>query len=275
MVDLLGENEEESPWEPLATEMGLEPDANAVSCTLTRTYEFVDNRHTQDVEQLLWDFADTISRTGVMIFRSQSAGIVFSPEHAQMLAGAGFSKTDVKDWLIEHCGRVEADLRSAGKDAVSEGGPGGRSAGCCRSACRVMCSCPFLPSREVGADHRRRRAQRGDVDGVPRVRGVVNRSVDDRAGVRRRWRPSAQRTREAEMYSQEGLDAMRESLAADGYELDAREEGDRLLVTIDATPDACEDCLAPSDVMRSILARTLAVPAEAIELRYPDKLPDS
>jgi hypothetical protein len=142
-----GENEEESPWEPLATEMGLETGANAVSCTLTRTYEFVDNRHTQDVEQLLWDFADTISRTGVMIFRSQSAGIVFSPEHAQMLAGAGYSKTDVKDWLIEHCGRVEADLRSAGKDAVSEGGFGGRSAGGQERVAGDVFS-PFLPGRE-------------------------------------------------------------------------------------------------------------------------------
>ena len=63
-----------------------------------------------------------------MIFRAQSAGIVFCPEHAQMLSDAGFSKADVKDWLIEHCGRVEADLRHAGKDAVSEGGLGGRSA---------------------------------------------------------------------------------------------------------------------------------------------------
>ncbi len=123
-----GENEEESPWEPLATELGLDANANAVSCTLTRTYEFVDNRHTQDPEQLLNDFADTISRTGVMIFRAQSAGIVFCPEHAQMLAGAGYSKADVKDRLVEHCGRVEADLRRAGKDGVSEGGLGARSA---------------------------------------------------------------------------------------------------------------------------------------------------
>jgi hypothetical protein len=122
-----GENEEESPWEPLAAEMGHDPGANAVSATLTRTYEFVDNRHTQDPEQLLWDFADTISRTGVLIFRSQSAGIVLCPEHAQMLAAAGFSKTDVKDWLVQHCGRVESDLRRAGKDAV--GRPGVRSAG--------------------------------------------------------------------------------------------------------------------------------------------------
>jgi len=123
-----GENEEESPWEPLATKHGVATGASAVSVTLTRTYEFVDNRHTQDAEQLLWDFADTISRTGVMIFRTQSAGIVFCPEHAQMLAGAGFSKTDVKDWLIEHCGRVEADLRRAGKDGVAESGHGVRSA---------------------------------------------------------------------------------------------------------------------------------------------------
>ena len=89
-----GENEEESPWEPLATEMGLEPGTNAVSCTLTRTYEFVDNRHTQDPEQLLGDFADTLVRTGSLIFRGQSAGVVFCPEHAQMLANAGMSKAE-------------------------------------------------------------------------------------------------------------------------------------------------------------------------------------
>ena len=123
-----GENEEESPWEPLAVETGLEPGANAVSCTLTRTYEFVDNRHTQDPEQLLADFADTLSRTGSLIFRGQSAGVVFCPEHAQMLAGAGYTKADVKDWFIEQVGRGEADLRRAGKDGVSDSGPGARSA---------------------------------------------------------------------------------------------------------------------------------------------------
>ncbi len=123
-----GENEEESPWEPLAAEGGLDPGVSAVSATLTRTCEFVDNRHTQDPEQLLWDFADTISRTGSLIFRSMSAGVVFCPEHAQMLASGGFSKADVKAWLVEHCGRAEADFRRAGKDAVSPEGHGVRSA---------------------------------------------------------------------------------------------------------------------------------------------------
>jgi len=116
----IAENEEESPWEPLAAEAGLPAGTSAVSATLLRTCEFVDNRHTQDPQQVLWDFADTISRTGALIFKETSCGVVFCPEHAQLLAGAGFTKNDVKDWLIEHCGRTQAELRRAGKDGVSE-----------------------------------------------------------------------------------------------------------------------------------------------------------
>jgi hypothetical protein len=123
-----GENEEESPWEPLAESTGLPAGTSAVSATLLRTCEYVDNRHTQDAEQLLWDFADTMARTGALIFRSESVGVVFCPEHAQMLAAAGCSRADVKTWFVEHCGRTEVDLRRAGKDAVSEGGAGVRSA---------------------------------------------------------------------------------------------------------------------------------------------------
>ncbi|HEY1593325.1 MAG TPA: hypothetical protein VGF81_16120 [Solirubrobacteraceae bacterium] len=73
------------------------------------------------------------------------------------------------------------------------------------------------------------------------------------------------------MFSRQGLETMRSTLAVDGYEIDAREDGERVLVTIEATPEACEDCLAPPDVMRAILGRTLAVPADAIELRYPEE----
>ena len=72
------------------------------------------------------------------------------------------------------------------------------------------------------------------------------------------------------MFSQQGLKDMQATLAADGYALDAREEGERVVVTIDPTPEACEDCLAPPEVMRAILGKTLAVPAEAIDLHYPE-----
>ncbi|HTX29120.1 MAG TPA: hypothetical protein VME19_19110 [Streptosporangiaceae bacterium] len=62
---------------------------------------------------------------------------------------------------------------------------------------------------------------------------------------------------------------LRSALAADGYELEMVAEGDRVLVTITATEQACADCLVPKDLMRSILAQTLSVPAEAIDLTYP------
>jgi len=44
--------------------------------------------------------------------------VVFCPEHAQMLANAGFTKPDVQAWLMEHCGRTGADLRRAGKNGL-------------------------------------------------------------------------------------------------------------------------------------------------------------
>ncbi len=72
------------------------------------------------------------------------------------------------------------------------------------------------------------------------------------------------------MFSEQGLKDMRTMLEADGYELDAQEDGERVVVRIEATPEACEDCLAPPDVMRAILGKTLAVPAEAIDLHYPE-----
>jgi hypothetical protein len=72
------------------------------------------------------------------------------------------------------------------------------------------------------------------------------------------------------MFSEEGLRDMQATLAADGYALAAFEEGEQVVVTIEATPQACEDCLAPPDVMRAILGKTLAVPVEVIDLHYPE-----
>jgi hypothetical protein len=62
---------------------------------------------------------------------------------------------------------------------------------------------------------------------------------------------------------------LRSSLAADGYELDIAESGDRVSVTITATEQACADCLVPKDLMRGILGKTLGVDRDAIDLTYP------
>jgi hypothetical protein len=65
--------------------------------------------------------------------------------------------------------------------------------------------------------------------------------------------------------------ALRSTLAADGYLLEVAEEGDRVRVTISATPQACADCLVPPDLMRGILGQALGVPPDAIDLTYPEE----
>jgi hypothetical protein len=118
----LAENEEESPWPPLSSAAGLPAGVSAVAATLLRTCEFVDNRHTASAEQLLADFADTIGRSGAWIFRHAGAGIVFCPEHAQLLAEAGFDRAAVRSWLAERSGRSTAELARTGKDASDDNG---------------------------------------------------------------------------------------------------------------------------------------------------------
>ncbi|KAA9133674.1 hypothetical protein [Microbacterium caowuchunii] len=114
-----GENEEDSPWPPLAESRGVP--GNAVTTTLLRTCEYVDNRHTTDPEQLLSDFADTIGRSGSWIFKNALVGVVFCPEHARLLADAGYSREDVAAWLARHSGRSSDQLARAGKDFAEKG----------------------------------------------------------------------------------------------------------------------------------------------------------
>ncbi len=150
----IGENEEESPWQPLAAEAGLPAGTSAVSATLIRTAEYVDNRHTHDPEHVLWDFADTISRTGALIFRETSCGVVMCPEHAQLLAGAGYSKAAVQQWLADHSGRSQADLRRAGKDGLKNGGARFAAADPAPDSgefCRIVPSAEQVPVIVAGA----------------------------------------------------------------------------------------------------------------------------
>jgi hypothetical protein len=116
----IGENEEQSPWEPLALELGVPAGTSAVSATFIRAAEFVDNRHTKDVGHVLHDLADTIARTGSWVFSTSDIAVVLNPEHARMFAGAGMTRQDVRTWLYEHAGRTGRELAASGKDVVSE-----------------------------------------------------------------------------------------------------------------------------------------------------------
>ncbi len=112
----IGENEELSPWEPLSVVGGVPRDTDAVSAMLIRTCEYVDNRSTAVAEAVLTDFADTLARIGAYVGGPHSSGgMVLGPEHAILLADAGYSRADVQRWLFEHAVRDRADMVAAGK----------------------------------------------------------------------------------------------------------------------------------------------------------------
>jgi hypothetical protein len=62
-------------------------------------------------------------------------------------------------------------------------------------------------------------------------------------------------------------------LAADGYVLAVREDGERVALTVSPGPDACEDCLVPKDVFRGIAAHQLGLEGAQIDITYPADLP--
>lgn len=72
------------------------------------------------------------------------------------------------------------------------------------------------------------------------------------------------------MINEEALRQLRSSLDSDGYRLDVAEDGDRVSVAIVATPEACPDCLVPRPLLLTILADSLQVPEQSIDLSYPD-----
>jgi hypothetical protein len=71
------------------------------------------------------------------------------------------------------------------------------------------------------------------------------------------------------MVNASGLATVRSTLEADGYQIEVREVGDRVGVQIVATPEACEDCLVPKPLMRTMLTDALGVPEQFIDLAYP------
>jgi hypothetical protein len=67
--------------------------------------------------------------------------------------------------------------------------------------------------------------------------------------------------------------ALASTLEADGYHMAIEEQDSRYSVTITASPEACEDCLVPKDLMRGILSNALGVDGDTIDITYPADLP--
>ncbi|HEV7679619.1 MAG TPA: hypothetical protein VGQ42_13725 [Candidatus Dormibacteraeota bacterium] len=69
------------------------------------------------------------------------------------------------------------------------------------------------------------------------------------------------------------LAPIRTGLEADGYRLNVSAAGEALRIDVEATPEACADCLVPKGIMETMVRQALAardgLDAVAIEIGYP------
>jgi len=95
------ENEEASPWDALHVERGFAASSSTVTAVgALGTWNM--NTHAKDAEDILRVVADTMAfPCGSDYAHGGEPWLVFAPEHAQILAREGLSKSDVKRRLWE------------------------------------------------------------------------------------------------------------------------------------------------------------------------------
>ena len=116
----LAEDEEGSPWQPLATERGVPAGASAVTVLAVGSPHQIMNEWTHDPKELAETYAAAIRAN--MLTYSIWAGnyaIVVSGQHRQIFAAAGWSKRDLRDCVHERARVSRREWRAVGKSAVA------------------------------------------------------------------------------------------------------------------------------------------------------------
>jgi hypothetical protein len=122
----IAEDEEDSPWEPLAVERGVPPGASAVTVMAAESPHQVMNEWTRDPKEILDTYAAAMRAN--MLTYSIWAGnyaVVVPPQHRQVMAAAGWSKRDVREYVFEAARVARRDWRGVGKAAIASRGDEG------------------------------------------------------------------------------------------------------------------------------------------------------
>ena len=100
----MGENEEESVWEPLHVERGLDPGQSAITVVGSQGTSNCLTFYKQ-AESILTIIASAMANMGNnnYLLAGGNPLVVITPGHARLFTEQGFTKQRVKEWLFEHC----------------------------------------------------------------------------------------------------------------------------------------------------------------------------
>jgi hypothetical protein len=116
----LAEDEEDSPWLPLAVERGVPPGASAVTVLAVESPHQIMNEWTHDPRDIAETYAAAVRAN--MLTYSIWAGnyaIVVPRQHRQILAAAGWSKQDLRECIHQRARVTRGQWRAVGKSAVA------------------------------------------------------------------------------------------------------------------------------------------------------------
>jgi hypothetical protein len=101
----IGENEEASPWEPLHVERGFDRNTSTVTAISADGSTRASDLDSTKAVGILTNFAQRMDGPS-----GPEAIMVICPEHAKIVAGDGYSKADVKNFVWERAAYRMKDL---------------------------------------------------------------------------------------------------------------------------------------------------------------------
>lgn len=116
----IAEDEEDSPWVPLAHERGMPAGASAVTVMAVESPLQVMNEWTQDPKEILDTYVAAI-RANMLIYSiwEGNYAMVVPKQHRQVFASAGWSKGNIRAYVFERARVKRRDWRAVGKAAVA------------------------------------------------------------------------------------------------------------------------------------------------------------
>jgi hypothetical protein len=116
----IAEDEEDSPWVPLAVERGVPAGASAVTVLAAEPPHLIMNEWTRDPREILETYAAAIRAN--MLTYSIWAGnyaVVIAKQQREIISAAGWGKREIREFLFESARVTRGQWRSVGKAAIA------------------------------------------------------------------------------------------------------------------------------------------------------------
>jgi len=109
-------DQDEHPWEPLHVERGFAVERSTVTVYASNSLYQVYNQLAAEPAPLLRCFADALGNLGIPNMKGfNQALLVVAGEHAELFRQSGWSKRQVKEFVVGHARRTVADWKRAAR----------------------------------------------------------------------------------------------------------------------------------------------------------------